>query len=252
MRLSSREVPVPVGADAPVFEVLSTVRAMRRLKPDPVPSELLERLVEVASWAPTASNGQGYRFVIVTDRDQVAKLAELWKVVIDWYLATIGSSPPPAMSAAAHARMVAAIRYQRDHFSATPAIIVPCYDTRGIREAVRRAGARAVLRATLALGPRRLLGLLGNPRLRGDDANAASIYPAVQNLLIGARAHGLAATLTSVHLLLEREFKQVLGIPRWVRTYALIPVGWPVGRMGPVRRPPAATLIHRDRWGAGQ
>jgi nitroreductase len=78
---------------------------------------------------------------------------------------------------------------------------------------------------------------------------AASIYPAVQNLLLAARSLGLAATLTVWHLGLEREYKDVLGIPRQVRTYGIVPVGWPLGRMGPVSRPAASAVIHRDRWG---
>jgi nitroreductase len=74
------------------------------------------------------------------------------------------------------------------------------------------------------------------------------VYPGVQNLLLAARAHGLAATLTTWHLALESEFKSVLGIPRNVHTFALVPVGWPRGNFGPVKRRQAAEVIHRDRW----
>ena len=81
-----------------------------------------------------------------------------------------------------------------------------------------------------------------------NRSEAASIYPAVQNLLLAARSLGLAATLTTWHLMAEGEVKRVLGIPRGVHTYALIPVGWPVGRFGPVSRKPVEEMIHRDRW----
>jgi len=67
-------------------------------------------------------------------------------------------------------------------------------------------------------------------------------------VLLAARALGLAATLTTWHLMAEGEVKQVLGIPKSVHTYALIPVGWPAGRFGPVRRKPVDGMIHRDRW----
>jgi nitroreductase len=87
----------------------------------------------------------------------------------------------------------------------------------------------------------------GMPALEAR-VEAASIYPAVQNLLLAARAMGLAANLTSWHLFLEAEFKATLGIPRDVHTFALIPVGWPMGHFGPTKRRPAAELIHRDRW----
>jgi nitroreductase len=82
----------------------------------------------------------------------------------------------------------------------------------------------------------------------GDRSEAASVYPGVQNLLLAARAHGLGATLTTWHLALEPEFKSVLGIPRGVKTFALVPLGWPRGNLGPVKRKPAADVIHRDRW----
>jgi len=77
---------------------------------------------------------------------------------------------------------------------------------------------------------------------------AASVYPGVQNLLLTARALGLGATLTTMHLFLEAEFKDVLGVPRNVKTYALLPVGWPQGRHGPVSRRPVTEVIRRDRW----
>jgi nitroreductase len=238
---------VAIGEYAPVLEVMSTTRAMRRLSPEPVPDDVLRRLVEAASWAPTASNGQGYRFVVVTDRTRIARLAELWRVSVDWYLDTLGLVTPEAMTDAGYARMVDAIRYQRDHFADTPAVIVPCYDMRIALGPARRVWL-AFLRRSFALGPRRLLSLAVNLRVLNDGV-AASIYPAVQNLLLAARSLGLAATLSIWHLGMENEYKRVLGIPRHVRTYGIVPVGWPLGRFGPVRRPPVETLIHRDQWG---
>jgi nitroreductase len=97
-------------------------------------------------------------------------------------------------------------------------------------------------------GPRRAATLLTGFKAFGDRSEAASVYPGVQNLLLAARAHGLGATLTTWHLALEPEFKAVLGIPHGVKTFALIPVGWPRGNLGPVKRRPASEAIHRDRW----
>ena len=68
-----------IGPDAPVMDVLATMRAMRRLKPDPVPRELLEAIVRAATWAPSGSDAQHYGFVVVTERDRIARLAELWR-----------------------------------------------------------------------------------------------------------------------------------------------------------------------------
>jgi nitroreductase len=238
---------VPVGADAPIMEVMATMRAMRRLKPDPVPEELLDSLVEAATWAPSGGSLQAYSFVVVTDRAQMARLAELWNVVCEWYLATLAMVPPEHMSAERYERLKDALRFQAEHFHETPAAIVACYDmgrwTRALRSRWRDFAS-----ATRILGARRSATLASGIRNMGARSEAASVYPGVQNLLLAARAHGLGATLTTWHLALEPEFKAVLGIPRRVRTFALIPVGWPRGNMGPVKRTPAAEVIHRDRW----
>ena len=235
------------SARAELFEVMSTMRAMRRLKPDPVPDETLARLLEAATWAPTAANIQGYSFVLVTDRKVIAQLADLWRVVCDFYAATFWLEYPDPSDAAAADRVLEAIRYQRDHFHETPALIVACYRLVEYQRQMRHHPGRFAA-ALRRLGVRRSATLLGGLPALAVRAEAASIYPAVQNLLLAARALGLAANLTCWHLLLEAEFKAALGIPRDVHTFALIPVGWPMGRFGPTRRRPAADFIHRDRW----
>src|SRR2546430_4316877 len=238
---------VAVGPDAPISDVMSTMRAMRRLKPDPVPDEMLEQLVEAATWAPSGGNIQAFSFVVVTDRGQMAKLAELWRVVCDFYLASFATVCPEHMSQERYDRLKDALRFQRDHFHETPAVIVACYELsawtgrlqrqwKQFADSVRRLGARRA--ATFAAGV---------PAF-SSRSEAASVYPGVQNLLLAARALGLAATLTTWHLALEPEFKAVLDIPRTVKTFAIIPVGWPRGNFGPVVRRPAAEVIHRDRW----
>jgi nitroreductase len=238
---------VPVGADAPILEVMATMRAMRRLKPDPVPDELLEALVEAATWAPSGGNVQAYSFVVVTDREQMRRLAELWRVVCDFYLETFATVAPRHMDPAAYERLKDALRFQAAHFHETPAVIVACYS---IGDWAKRLAAQwqRFAGAMRVLGPRRSATLLGGFKAFGDRSEAASVYPGVQNLLLAARAHGLGATLTTWHLALEPEFKAVLGIPRGVKTFALVPVGWPRGNLGPVKRRPASEVIHRDRW----
>lgn len=232
---------VPLGEDAPILEVMATMRSMRRLRPDPVPRELLERLVEAATWGPSGSNVQGYEFVVVTDREQMAELAGLWRRCVDAYLASVGRHPPASMEPAAYERMKAAIAYQRDHFHETPALIVPCY-------AYTVPNDPAALRGLAGLGPTASLRLAARGLRFGVLAGASSVYPGVQNLLLAARALGLAATLTIWHLMLEHEWKQALGIPRRFDTFAVVPVGWPAGRFGPVRRRPASEVIHWNGW----
>jgi nitroreductase len=236
---------VALGEDAPIFDVMRTMRAMRRLAPDPVPDELLERLVEAATWAPSGSNAQEYDFVVVTDRDQMARLAPLWRRCLHAYEGSFATLRPREMDAERYERLLAAVRHQADHFEDTPAVIVACYAY--IRHA-RRLTPKAALEGLRRLGPRNAAEFVLRGQRQSALGEASSVYPGVQNLLLAARALGLGANLTTWHLFLEREFKEVLGIPRGVNTYALIPVGWPLGRFGPVRRRPVAEAIHRDRW----
>ena len=228
---------VPVGEDAPIFEVMSTMRAMRRLKPDPVPDELLEKLVEAATWAPSGSNLQGYEFVVVTDRTKMARLAQLWARSVDAYLESVGKVTPAAQDDGVRR----AVLYQRDHFHETPALVVPCYRT-------GRLDPRTASKLMTSFG----LGDGARLALRGQRVSAlteaSSVYPGVQNLLLAARALGLGAVITVWHLMIEHEWKRELGIPGDVNTFAVVPVGWPRGRFGPVKRRPAADVIHRDRW----
>jgi nitroreductase len=239
--------PVPIGADAPIFEVMASMRAMRRLRPEPVPEELLDQVIEAATWAPNANHLQRFSFVVVTDRDQMARLAQTWRAVVGFYRDTFLSVPRPDMDPGVYRRTLEAIDYQAAHFADTPALIVACYDFGGYPNAVLRRMMQTP-RAFREFGARRSLAMLRNMGRTTNRTEAASIYPAVQNLLLAARSLGLAANMTTWHLMAEGEVKRVLGIPRRVHTYALIPIGWPMGVLGPVRRISPAQATHRDRW----
>ena len=233
------------GADASLDNVMRTMRAMRRLKPDPVPRELLTQLVEAATYAPSGGNAQTYSYVVVDDREQMAQFAPIWQRIQRWYVTT--QTPPPHMSADEWSATMRALEYQAEHFAETPAIIVPCYE---VRDAVRRTmktvdKQRAGMRL---LGARKVAGMTRNMPKFVNTGVTASVYPSVQNLLLMARALGLGATLTTWHTLFEHEVKAVLGIPRHVHTYAIIPIGYPKGNFGPVKRRPADEAIHWDRW----
>jgi nitroreductase len=155
--------------------------------------------------------------------------------------------PPKHMSEQRYERLREALRFQRDHFAETPAVIVACYRIGDWTKRLAREW-QSFADATRRLGPRRAAAFMAGLRAFGDRSEAASVYPGVQNLLLAARAHGLGATLTTWHLALEGEFKAVLGIPRGVKTFALVPVGWPRGNFGPVKRRPVGEVVHRDRW----
>ncbi|MEO1061862.1 MAG: nitroreductase family protein [Actinomycetota bacterium] len=242
------DVEIRIGADAPLDHVMATMRAMRRLRPDPVPDELLDELVRAATFAPSGSDGQHYAFVVVTDREVMAQLGELWRGVVDTYR-TLAGTAVPDFTDERHARMERALEHQAEHFDDTPAVVVACYrkdrpsassmlDVRGNVELVRRLGFGRIRRLVAGL------------RAASNLVEASSIYPAVQNLLLAARANGLAANLTIWHMSDEHGFREVLGVPDDHGIYALVPIGWPAGRFGPVRRRPLDEIRHRNRWGS--
>jgi nitroreductase len=233
------------GADAPLHEVMSTMRAMRRLKPDSVDRELLAQLVQAAIWAPTASNVQAYTFLTVTDRAQMQALAEPWMACFEFYRHT--AVPPQGMSQDAFDREMAASRYQAEHFAETPALIIPCYDMGPWQRAVT-LNVIGIARGLRSLGPRRSAAMIANSSRSVAVSEAGSIFPGAENLLLTARALGLGAVITTLHLCIENEFKAILGIPRSVKTFCMIPVGWPAGRFGPVRRRPVGDVMRYDRW----
>ncbi|UFS97570.1 nitroreductase family protein [Nocardia huaxiensis] len=237
--------PLSFGTDAPLHEIMTTTRAMRRLKPDPVPREQLEQLVQAATYGPSGGNNQSYSFVIVTDREPIARLAPVWRRIVDYYVAS--QTPPPHVDAESWGRTMAALRYQGDHFEDTPALIIACYDSRGMVERMLRTG-REQLAALRSLGPRAGFSLARNMFRAKIASEGASVYPGIQNLLLTARALGLAATMTTWHTFFEQEFKAILGIPAQVGIYAIVPVGKPAGRFGPVTRQPVADAIHWQGW----
>jgi nitroreductase len=238
---------VPVGTDAPIFDVMSSMRAMRRLRPDPVPDDLLRQVIEAATWAPSAGHLQHASFVLVTERGQIAKLAAIWQAVVAFYKETFLPATPIDRTGDVYRRTVEAIDYQAAHFAETPAVIVACYDLGTWPGATRRRMLR-VPGVFRAFGFRRTLALLRNTGALTSRTAAASIYPAVENMLLAARALGLAANISTWHLAAEGEVKSALGIPRNVQTYAVIPIGWPLGSFGPVSRRPVDQAIHRDHW----
>jgi nitroreductase len=239
-------VEIPIGPDSAITDVMATMRAMRRLKPDPVPESLLSELVRAATWAPSGSDAQHYSFVVVTDRAQMANLATVWQEVVETYITLMGSLVPGATDER-HVRMLGALRYQADHFADTPAVIAACY-RRSSPSAAQLLNLPATVSLMKELGVTRLRRLAAGARAAGGLAEASSIYPAVQNLLLAARSHGLGATLTIWHLFNEAGFRRILGVPKDYGIYALIPIGYPMGNFGPVRRRPPEDVIHWQRW----
>jgi nitroreductase len=242
---AAAEQVVPAGTDAPIFEVMRTTRAMRHLAPEPVPRELLRSVIEAGTWAPSGANAQSARYVVVTDPTTMAHLAPLWGQVIDDYRFAMAASGALQMSDPSHERMRAAIEYQREHFAETPALIVVCEDPTAL--GVARGPIASIVRMLRLGGVRRTLRITRAYRQFRRGAGGF-YYPAVENVLLAARAHGLAACLTSWHLFAEDEFKRIIGIPDGVSTWAIIPIGYPLKRFGPVNRRPVDEVIHWETW----
>jgi nitroreductase len=205
--------------DPGVFEIIQTTRSMRRLKPDAVPDALIRKVLEAAVCAPSGGNMQRWRFLVITDSKVKEEVAVYYRRAWEEHVAPGYRSGPPAPDSSAEqfGRMLDAAQYLSDHLHEAPVWIIPC------------------LTGISVWG--------SNPYWSGS-----SIYPAVQNMLLAARAIGLGATLTTLILRYADEIKTVLGLPPDVQPYALLPIGWPMGRFGPVRRT-LDDVVYADRWG---
>ena len=203
-----------------IFEVMYNCRAMRRLKPDPVPEELLIKLIDAANQAPSGSNRQGARWIIVRAPEQKQKLAELNKKGVEAYIGPDSqrSAALPHQDAEKRTRMLRAVLWQAEHMHHIPALIIACmeFDAPVTPEAAARAGG--------------------------------SIWPAIQNLLLAARALGLGAAPTTLGLSDRDAVRAVLTLPDNMEACGLIPVGYPTGKFGPVVRLPTAQTLRWDHW----
>ena len=201
---------------ADLFEIIRTTRSMRRLKPDPVPDDLIRRLLEAGTCAPSGGNMQRWRFLVVKDPAIKQTVGAYYKRAWDEIVSPRYRSgePAPGTSPERFSRMLDAAQYLADHIHEAPVWIVPC---------------------------------IGGPT--PTRTSGSSIYPAVQNMLLAARALGLGATLTTLYLAFEKEVDAAFGLPDDVHTYALLPIGYPMGRFGRVRRVPLADVVYEDRWG---
>jgi len=203
-----------------IFEVMYNCRAMRRLKSTPVPEELLIKLIDAANRAPTGSNVQNARWIIVRDQAQKEKLAELNKKAVEVYASASTQRPAalPHQSAEKRTRQLNSVVWQSEHMSEIPVLIIACLEF------------GAPIDAT-AVG-------------RGGG----SIWPAIQNLLLAARALGLGAAPTTMALANPKAVKQILNLPDSMAAFCLIPVGYPTGNFGPVTRLPVQETMCWDRW----
>jgi nitroreductase len=197
-----------------LFEAMYSQRAVRAFKPDPVPDEVIRKLIEAATKAPSGSNRQGWKFLVIRDVELKRKIGEYYNRARESRYgggaAPVSNIPP---------RRQAASNYMAEHMHEVPVLILACIEHDGGPSTMSRGG---------------------------------SIYPAVQNILLAARGLGLGSVITSLHKRYEDEVKTLLGIPDNVETAALLPIGYPARRSpyGPTTRAPVEEVMYYDKWGA--
>jgi nitroreductase len=201
-----------LGEDVPLLEGIRTTRALRRLRPDPVAPELIRKVCEAGTFAPSGGNRQPWIFIAVTDPVRRRWIAERYRPLFHRYIApAVAAAKDPAYADAQRRNMRSAI-HLADHLHEAPVHLFVAGWTRR-----------------------------GAPQLQ-------ALFPAVQNVLLACRAVGLGASLTQLHLAAGAEIDAWLGLPEGCPTCALIPIGWPVGTYArPVRRS-VDTCLFWDRY----
>ncbi len=218
----SDDAPDPIPATLPdLLTGLASTRAIRRYRDEPIPDDDLATVLWHATRAPSGSNRQPFRFVVLRDGPRAVEakallgrsFRELWgrKRAQDGYDEGSG-----AAAETPKARMAATMQHFVDHFERTPVVVLAC------------------------------LVRYREP----SPTEGASVYPACQNLLLAARALGYGGVLTTWHQFVEAELRELLGIPDDAGIAATIPLGRPAGHHGPVRRRPLEELVYDDGWEA--
>jgi nitroreductase len=201
-----------------IYEALYTTRAMRRVKPDPIPEDAQARILDAAIRAPTGGNVQGWRFLLIDDPEVIGQLAPLYRSCIErMFEAVYGAAleaankEPDSPANKELLKMYRSARYMGDNFEGYP--------------------------------------LLLTAFSQGGDGG--SIFPGVWNAMLAARAEGIGSTITSVVLYEREKLYEILGVPEdegW-QFACLVPMGYPTGRWGVAPRRPVHEVSFKNRWG---
>jgi nitroreductase len=222
--------------DIGLFDAMYIARALRRLKPDPVPDELITKVLDAAIRAPSGGNAQNWIFIVVRDEAQRRRLGTVYRKASDEVAEIYAARGRPAhLSDEQYRRLMAGGEYLWEHLAEAPVLLVPCLRTRDMppRDALPEPVAK-----------RYEAHLTYQAQIRG-----ASIYPAVQNIILACRALGLGTLITTNHILYEDEIRSILSVPSDVFTFALMPIGYPLGKYGPLSRRRVSEVAYSDRWG---
>lgn len=213
------DVPLPEDTVG-LLEGLATTRAIRRYRDEPIPERHLRDIVFAATRGPSGSNRQPFRFVVLSDgpnaRAAKALIGEQARAMWDAKRRHDGYDRGSGTAAdSPKARMARTMQAYVDNFESAPVLVLPCL--------VRYRSPHPM--------------------------EGASVYPAVQNLLLGARALGYGGVITGFHSAVEDELKRLLGIPDDVFIAATVTLGRPQGGHGAVRRRPLEELVFGEQWG---
>ena len=201
-----------LGEAVPLRERRRPTRAIRRLRPDPVPPELVRKVCEAGTFAPSGGNRQPWQFVAVTEPERRAWVAERYRAAFADYIAPAVEAAKQPDFPEAGRRMQRAAIHLAEHLHEVPVHLFVAGWTRR-----------------------------GQPQLQ-------ALMPAVQNVLLACRAVGLGASLTTLHRSFGDEVDRWLGLPENCPTCALLPIGWPLGRYGRPPRRPVDDCLHWERF----
>jgi nitroreductase len=201
-----------------IREALYTTRAMRRVKPDPVPDDVQARMLDAAVRAPSGGNAQGWRFMLVDDKEKIAGIGALYAECIEMLWSTVykdqaayaeTSDDPDAQQ---FKKIMKSVTWAQENFATYPLLLF-AFDQ--------------------------------------FDTSGGSIFPAVWSAMLSARADGVGSSLTSVLAFKNDETLEILGVPGdegW-RMSCCVPFGYPTGKWGVATRRPAHEVSYRNKWG---
>jgi nitroreductase len=202
-----------------VREALYTTRAMRRVKPDPIPEDVQQRIMDAAVRAPSGGNSQGWRFLLVDDKAVIAKLAPVYRACTDTLFDGIykpqfdaAQAEPDKAQSVQFMKMYRSARHLADKFEGYPLLLF-----------------------AFNIG----------------DPSGGSIFPAVWNAMLAARAEGVGTALTSLIAFRRDEAFEILGVPsepNW-NMACMVTFGYPTGRWGVAPRRPVHEVSYRNQWG---
>ena len=205
-----------------VIEAMETCSAARYLKPDPVPQDLLERVIYAATRASSPANSQEWDFIVVRNPEIKQKIRDL--LVLRFEAMRAGTP----ISGQATSKMHAGAAHLAETLNQVPAIIFVCSPVAG-----------AWLIQSRASYP---------PNAPIEQSVWSAPYAAAQNLIVAARSLGLGTTFTTFHMFMESELRDLLGIPKETKLGVMIPIGWPQNDFVKVKRKPIFEVIHWDKW----